>query len=66
MNKGYQPFTPSYESDLAKIQKFFQTFEWNNYESGDPFKKKKYMNILVYILTNIFIAKSSEQRTKID
>ena len=66
MNKGYQPFRPSYESDLAKIQNFLQTFEWNNYESGDPFKKKKYMNILVYILTNIFIAKSSEQRTKID
>lgn len=66
MNKGYQPFTPSYESDLAKIQNFLQTFEWNNYESGDPFKKKKYMNILVYILSNISIAKSSKQRTTID
>ena len=62
MNKGYQPFTPSYESDLAKIQNFLQTFEWNNYESGDPFKKKKYMNIFVTIILPKYIIKKKVHR----
>lgn len=39
-------FKPEYDTDLAKIQNFLQTFETSFYEKDDPFKARKYMNIL--------------------